>query len=123
MKQIKNKKELIGKTISQIIMPKEHYDDLWIKFTDNSFVVFKVDDISAGFEFSKYVMIMETSTMDMTESEFVELELITPEIHQNAINEQEKRWSDQNEEREKNEKISIEKYEKDQLEKLKLKYK
>ncbi len=122
MKQIKYQKELIGKTIAQVIIPKEHYDDLWIKFTDGSFVVFDVSDISSGYESSKYLMSIEKYAKDMTDEELVELGLISPQEHTNDIEEREKRWAEERKEREREDDKHIKKHELELLDKLKNKY-
>ena len=48
--EINNIKELKGKTISDL---KLDCGDLWLKFTDNTFAVLVVNDITEGFGYTR----------------------------------------------------------------------
>ena len=122
MKQIKKEEELVGKTIAQVIMPKEHYDEVWIKFTDRSFVVFDVNDISSGYESSKYLMTIETMDQDHTNEEFVQLGLISPQEYTKALEERERRYEENCAEREREENAWREARDKELLKNLQKKY-
>ena len=91
MKQIKEHKDLVGKTIAQVIYPKENYQDMWIKFTDGSFVVLDIEDRTEGFGQTQEVVRIYPWDKDMTDDELVELGLISPQMHSNAVDEREKK--------------------------------
>ena len=122
LKQIKKQEDLIGKTIAQVIIPKEHYDNVWMKFTDGSFVVFDVMDVSLGFENSKYLMCIDKFDVNDTDDELVELGLFTDQDHKDALERERIATEKRHEEYERQEKERIKKYELEQLEKLKKKY-
>jgi hypothetical protein len=122
MKQLFEKKELIGKTIAQVLMPKESYQDMWIKFTDNSFAVFDTEDRTEGFGQEKRIRVISDWEKDNTNEELVELGLITKSEHKNALEEEEKIHEKERCERDAIEQKRIEHYEKEQLDKLKTKY-
>ena len=56
MKQLFKKEDLIGKTIVDTFIPTESYQDLWLKFNDDSFIVFEIDDITEGFGYQKQIL-------------------------------------------------------------------
>lgn len=122
LKQIFNHQELIGKTIEQIIIPKYSYQDLWIKFTDQSFVVLDVNDVTQGFGQQKEIVNISSYTIDNTNKELIELGLITKEQYNSAIIEEEKIHEQERLQRDVLEQKRIEDYEKDILSKLKTKY-
>jgi len=122
MKQIKNHKDLVGKTIEQVIYPIETYQDMWIKFTDGSFVVLDREDRTEGFGQTQDVIRIYPWDKDMTNDELVELGLISPQMHTNAVEERERRWEEERQERAKEEESRVEVEEKKLLDKLKNKY-
>ncbi len=122
MKQLFEEKELIGKTIAQVLMPKESYQDMWIKFTDNSFAVFDTEDRTEGFGQERRILVISDWEKDNTNEELVELGLITKAEHKYALEEEEKRYKKERAERDAVEQKRIEDYEKEQLAKLKTKY-
>ena len=122
MKQIKKQKDLVGKTIEQVIYPKESYQDMWIKFTDSSFVILDIEDRTEGFGQTRVVVRIYPWDKDMTNDEFVELGLISPQMHTNAVEERERIWADERKERQNEEDNRIKIEEKKLLEKLKNKY-
>ncbi len=122
MKQLFEEKELIGKTISMVLMPKESYQDMWIKFTDNSFAVFDTEDRTEGFGQERRIRVISDWEKDNTNEELVELGLITKSQHELALEEEEKRYEKERSERDAVEQKRIEDYEKEQLAKLKTKY-
>jgi len=86
MKQILRQEDLIGKTISKIITS---CSDLWIKFTDDSFVIFDVESNSEGFGYSSDNVGISDYEINNTWSELVELGLITKKEHKHALEEEE----------------------------------
>ena len=86
MKQIFNSEELIGKTIEDFYFSEE---ELWIKFTDSSFVVIETDD---GINVSYNVK-------DKTNSELVKIKVITQEEFNTALEEQRAKWRKETENR------------------------
>lgn len=123
MKQLFEQHELIGKTITQILLPEESYQELWIKFSDNSFVVFKEEDRTEGFGQERSVIVISDWEKDNTDEEFVKLGFITQNQYELALEEEEKKYEKERVEREEFEKKRIKEYEKDLLNKLKNKYK
>lgn len=122
MKQLFEEKELIGKTIAMVLMPKESYQDMWIKFTDNSFVVIDTEDRTEGFGQERRIRVISDWEKDNTNEELVELGLITKSEYELALYEEEKRYEKERRERDAIEQKRIEDYEKEQLAKLKKKY-
>ncbi len=122
MKQLFKQEELIGKTIAQVILPKESYQDMWIKFTDNSFVVFDTEDRTEGFGQERNVINISDSKKDNTSEELVQLGLITKSEYELALQEEEIEYQKRCAERDAIEKKRIEDYEKKQLEILNKKY-
>lgn len=122
MEQIKKVKDLIGKTIAQVIYPKENYEDMWIKFTDSSFVILDIEDRTKGFDQKQEVIRIYPWDKDMTNDELVKLGLISPQMHSNAVEEREKIWKNERKEKQNLENDRIEMEEKKLLEKLKNKY-
>lgn len=117
MKQLFKKEELIGKTIKNIII---NYD-VWISFTDDSFIQIEQKDCGEGFE-SVIKMNIHDYTIDYTNCELIELGLITYEQYELAIEEQLKKQRKYIEERQIKEKQEIEEREKKLLVELKKKY-
>lgn len=122
MKQLFKQKELIGKTIEQVLMPKETYQDMWIKFTDSSFAVFDTEDRTEGFGQERCVRIISDCEKDNTNEELVELGFITKAEHKLALEEEDERYEKRRIERDIIEQKRIEDYEIEQLDKLKKKY-
>ena len=122
MKQIFDKKEIIGKKVSDVIIPEGSYQDLWVKFDDNSFVVFTIDDITEGFGYAKQKLSISDDIKNNEDRELLELKLITKEEFEYARNERERISSEYHEEQQLKYKKMIEDSEKDQYNKLKEKY-
>lgn len=122
MKQIFNHKELLGKTISQVLMPEDYFEDMWIKFTDNSFVVLKTNNLSVGFEQDKYTLTICEYNKDNTNEELLKLGLITKQEHNLAVQEQDIKYENERKEREFRINQEIERQEIELLNKLKAKH-
>lgn len=122
MKQLFKQEELIGKTIAQIILPKESYQDMWIKFTDNSFVTFDIEDISKPYGYEQKIIVISDLISDNSCEELVELKIISQEDYELSLKKDEEDYQKEVVERELQEKKRIEDYEKKQLEMLNKKY-
>jgi len=119
MKQIINENDLIGKTISKVLLSEP---ELWMKFTDGSFAVFDIEDRTEGFGHTKSATVLSDWHKNATNVELVNLDIITLSEHKNAVEEEENRWElSQKEENEKRQ-SEIEKLEREQYEKLSKKY-
>lgn len=94
MKQLFEEKELIGKTIS-----KTHFsgDELWIRFIDDSFVIFKSTCESYGFDYSDYYLKISDYKIDNTCHELVDLGLITKKEYDKAVKVENRKWEKENE--------------------------
>ena len=117
--KIQNIKDLKGKTISDVKLD----GDMYIKFTDNSFVVLKVNDISEGFGYTKNEVNICDETMDYTDHNLVDLNLISKKEHEDAVEQEELEYKKLQEKREQERLDYIKKVELEQLEILKSKYK
>ncbi len=122
MKQLFEQPELIGKTISQILIPETSYQNLFIKFTDNSFVVFEKEDATNGYGYPREIIIISDMKVDNTYPELVELGLVTKKDYECAIQQEETKYEQEEISKSLNKKISIETEEKELLKKLKNKY-
>lgn len=119
MKQIISLNDLIGKTISKVLLSEP---ELWVKFTDNSFAVFDVEDRTEGFGHTKSATVLSDWGKDATSMELVSLDLITLSEHENAVREEENKWELNRKEEEQKQQSEIEKLEREQYEKLSKKY-
>ena len=99
MKQLFEEKELVGKTIARVLMPKETYQDMWIKFTDNSFAVFDTQDRTEGFGQERRIRVISDWKKDNTNEELVELGLITRSEYELALAEEDRKYEKQKSER------------------------
>lgn len=120
MKQITDIEKLKGKIIIDAIQDSS---DLWLKFSDNSFVVLVVNDITEGFGYRKEEVSLDQYGKDKTEYTLVKLGLITKQEHKDACDAEEKEQEKREQEREQKERKRIEEYELEQLKKLSDKYK
>ena len=119
MKQLFKEKELIGKTIT-----KTYTNDFgfWVRFSDDSFVMFEATDKTEGYGYTKYFVNICEYKKNNTYSELVKLGIITQKEYEKANEEQEREYELS---REKQNRIELEetiKREKELLEKLKNKY-
>ncbi|AGO47435.1 hypothetical protein Phi19:3_gp031 [Cellulophaga phage phi19:3] len=118
-KEITELKDLKGKTI---VDTKMSCGDLWIKFSDDTFAVFIVNDITEGFGHRKEEVNLCQYGKDKTEHTLLELGLITKQEYENACKDEELRYNKLEEKREKEQQDLIKKNELEQLEKLSKKY-
>ena len=118
MKQLFKKEDLIGKTIKYFVFGKE---DLWISFTDDSFVQIIKEECGQGFE-SDSNMNVNDYTQDNTHIELVYLGLITKKQYDLAVKKQEEEFEKYRRESELRREKEIEEREKKLLNDLKNKY-
>ena len=117
--EIKIIDELKGKTISDL---KLDCGELWLKFTDNTFVVLVVNDITKGFEYTRTEVNINQYGKDNTDHTLVDLGLISENEHKEACEQEEFKYQKRQEELDNQEKERIKNIELEQLEKLKSKY-
>jgi len=119
MKQIIIKKDLIGKTIKNYY---ESFDDLWIRFTDDSFVIFRCEDKTDGFDQTHYICNIFDYEVDNTYEPLVELGLISESDYEIACEDEERRFYEKRKQREIENEIQDRERELKLLEELKIKY-
>ncbi len=117
--EINNINEFKGKTISDL---KLDCGDLWIKFTDNTFAVLVVNDITEGFGYSRNEVNISQYSKDKTERNLLEFGLISENEFKEACKQEEIEYKKIQDERDAQDKERIKKNELYQLEKLKSKY-
>ena len=117
--EIKNIDKLKGKTISDL---KLDCSELWLKFTDNTFAVLIVNDITEGFGHTRNEVNINQYGKDNTDHTLVDLGLISETEYKEACEQEEIEYQKRQEERDNKEKQRIKNIELEQLEKLKSKY-
>lgn len=122
MKQLFKPEELIGKTIEKTIIDVKECEDWWIKFTDNSFVILSIVNLSrASYEHKEAIEISDEKP-DNTSDELLKLGLITTLDHEIA----KRKRQEENEKKSKEETLlrqkQTEKEERELYEKLKIKF-
>ena len=122
MNQLFKIEDTIGKTIEKVSMPITWVNDMFIKFTDGSFIILTKEDTSEGFDSDRYVICVNDSEADKTDTELFELGVITLDEHKNALYKQQERYAELDRQREITEAKRIQEYELKQLEDLKKKY-
>lgn len=119
MKQLFKKNDLVGKTIKRFLFSGNR---LWLRFTDDSFVVIETRQESEGFGQHYDVMDVDDMAKDNTDSELVTLELITKKEHEKAIQEEEEKYEIRRQKRIREEQEENKKRELELLEQLRNKY-
>jgi hypothetical protein len=117
--ELKNINDLKDKTISDL---KLDCGELWLKFTDNTFAILVVNDITQGFGHTRYEVNINQYSKDKTDHTLVDLGLVSENEYKEACEQKEIEYQKRQEERENQEKERVKNYELEQLEKLKLKY-
>ena len=120
MIEIREIEQLKGKTI---IDTYNHMDELWLKFSDGSFAVLVVEDISEPYGHRKEQISLNHYSKDNTDRPFVELGFITEDEWVKALREEEIEFEKYRSEQQEKEKKRIEEYELEQLRNLEEKYK
>ena len=120
MKQIMNKKDLIGKTIKRYYESND--DFFWIRFTDDSFVIFRSEDITEGFGQTHHICNIFDYEVDNTYRPLVNLGLISENEYEIACEDEERRFYEKRKQREIENEIQDRERELKLLEELKIKY-
>jgi len=120
MKQIMIKKDLIGKTIKRYYESKD--DFFWIRFTDDSFVIFRSEDITECFGQNRSICNIFNYEVDKTYKPLVDLGLISESEYEFACEEEDRRLEERMKEREMENEIQERERELKLLEELKMKY-
>lgn len=117
--QIKKVEDMVGKTIKG---SAEYVGDLYIAFTDGTFVVLNVEDESSGFGHSKHMVAVDDYEKDRTEHVLVELGIITQAEYEEAVLQEEIEREERYKKYEEEQEEQRRQYELEQLSKLKEKY-
>jgi hypothetical protein len=97
-KQLKKFDDLIGKTICNYHLDG---DEIYFRFTDDTFAVIEMDDISSPYGHGpKYEAKISTHNTSETDEALVELGIITEGQYREACRKQEEKWKREEEERE-----------------------
>jgi hypothetical protein len=112
-------KDLKGKTI---VNTKSYCGDLWVKFSDNTFAVFVVNDITKAFGWREEEVSLNQYSKDKSEITLVELGLITRQEYEEACEEEELMRKKMHEEQEIEEEKRVKEYELKQFELFRKKY-
>jgi hypothetical protein len=115
MNQLFKQEDLIGKTISQIHLSS---GDLWMKFTDNTFSVFRIEDKSEAFGYTDNVITVSDWIYTNTDKELVVLGLVSERNHKEALAEEEAEYEERRKKREEEDMKRIEQQELEQYKKL-----
>ena len=120
MKQILKSKDLVGKTIAQVL--ETDYNEMWIKFDDDSFVVIEPKTINdQGFSSQETIGIDEYEH-DADSHELLELGIISEKEYQHAKHLEKLATKIKQEEYEKERERQMRQVELEQYKKLKTKY-
>lgn len=120
MEKIDTLEELKGKTIVNI---KQDLDDLWITFSDGTFTILTMKDVTEGFGYTKQKIDISVYDPDETSEICLELGLINEEDHKKAVLKEDEDEKIRLKQREGLEKERIRELELKQFEVLKNKYK
>ena len=119
MKEIKDFDDLKGKTIIDYV---KDGDELWIKYSDDSFSVFVINDITEGFGYRKEEIGLNHYSKNNTDRPLVELGFISEEECESALKQEEIECEKHHKESILKEEKRVEDYEKEQLRILSEKY-
>lgn len=119
MKQLFNSSDFIGKTISDTLISSNGF---WIKFTDNTFTVLIIEDITKGYGYTENTIVVSDWEKNKTFKELLLLGLITDGEHSDALDEEEREYDKWVLERDKKEQQRIKEYELEEYLKLQKKY-
>ena len=117
--QIKNIEGIVGKTIEKTLLD---YSDLYLKFTDSTFTILRIIDDTEGYGYANNHVGVSDWEAKPTDSNLVELGIISKKENEDAIEKQELEYKKMEEFEEAEYKKRIEEQEKKQLEILNKKY-
>jgi len=89
MNQILEVKQIVGKTISKII---DGENELFIKFSDDSFCAFGISDVTEGYGYTRNIIEIDDYPKNETCFKLVELGIISEQAYHIACDEQEIKW-------------------------------
>ena len=118
-KEIRDIKQVKGKLIDSTKIVR---GDLWIKFSDSTFIILACNDITEGFGYKREEVNVRRWEADETSTTLLDMGLISKDDHEKAIEEEEKETERRKKERELKEIDRIKKIELEQLKKLNEKY-
>lgn len=118
LKQIIKEKDLEGKTITKVYKD----DELWLRFSDDSFAVLKVNDISEPYGYTRTEVSVEDYFKGKSDYSLVELGLVTEKEYHKACKEREIEFQKSHEESERKRKKRLEEREMKELQRLANKY-
>lgn len=121
MKQLFNFKDMVNKTIKKSCSGYSE-NELWIRFTDDTFIIIRAINRSEGFGQSYEVIEVDEYPADNTEQSLVDLGFITAKEHDYAIEERDKKYELERQQREKEQEEENKQRELLLLKKLKDKY-
>lgn len=121
MKQLFELHKTIGKTIKKTCWGYNDRD-LWIRFTDDTFIVIHSTSRSEGFGQSYDVIEVDEMSADNTDHQLVELGFITEREYNNACEERDRQWELQRQKEEEEQERKKEERELQLLKQLKDKY-
>lgn len=120
LKEITELKDLKGKTIADTL---ESHGKLWIKFTDDSFVVLEADEESDGYGYSSYTIdVGGWSPKQADDRELYDLGIVSKKEHEAAVLVEEEAMERRMAEREAEAQARDREYELEQLRLLQSKY-
>jgi hypothetical protein len=111
--------QLKGKKISNL---KLDCGELWLKFTDNTFAVLVVNDITEPFGYNKNEVNINQYIKDETDYALVDLGLISEKEYKEACDKEEIEYQKRQDERNKKEEERVKNIELEQFENIKSKY-
>lgn len=123
MGKLKEVKKLFGLKGRTIADTRESRGELWIKFTDDSFVVLVVKDKSEPHGYRRDAVCVNDYEKDATDEELVDLGLITRKEYDDANKQEEVAREERHKQYEEEIRLKNEAYELKQLEILSNKYK
>jgi hypothetical protein len=117
MSKVTNIEELVGKTIFDYHLDRE---DLYLRFTDETFVKIKIFDITEGFGHEKLkIDLCDYSEVDKTDEVLRDLGIISQEEYEEAIKLEKQQYQKRQEEREKQHQEELKKRELQEYQRLK----
>lgn len=87
--QIKVLEYIIGKTIDKVVSDG---DELYIRFSDNQFVVLNIETDSNGFGYHRSSICVDKYTKDSTDKNLLELGVITADEYWDSIKREEEEY-------------------------------
>ena len=119
MKQIYNIKEIKDKIIINSMLSQ---GELYQVYSDNSFIVFTIEDVSEGFQHSKEEICINRFEKNKDDETLLKLGIITKQEYNEAVKQEEIRFEEYCNKQDENDKLRVTEIELNQLKNLKEKY-